>query len=214
VSLTAAFHPASAAQRSLGEVLRQIDAATRDLRGLTAEAQITDVRPGAESATRGATVYVDTGGSLRVELPGEEPKTLLCTPSELHEYRPKATIVEEFKRQEHPEKLAQYALLGFNPSGTALERSYLVSLLEETMLEDRKVLLLELTPKLDLTRSSVSRIHLWIDEANWLPIQQKVFHTSADTHLLVRYKNVARNDSLDPKLFDAKWPKGTTKIKK
>ncbi len=89
-----------------------------------------------------------------------------------------------------------------------------MSLLEESSLDDNKVLVLELTPRSDSTRRDISKIQLWINQANWLPIQQKIFHSNADTHLTVRYNNVARNDSLDKDLFKPNWPKGTEKIKR
>ncbi len=199
---------------TLEKALEQIDDATEDIEGVTAEAKFTDIRSGESTLDLTGKFYLDMKGKMRVELEAEKPKTFLCNDSKLYMYEAAEQLVQEYKLKKHPEKLAQYALLGFSQTGRDLEYDYLVSLLEETSLDDNKVLVLELTPKSSSTRRDVSKIQLWIDQANWLPIQQKIFHSSADTHLTVRYNNVARNDSLDKDLFKADWPKGTEKIKR
>jgi outer membrane lipoprotein-sorting protein len=121
-------------------------------------------------------------------------------------------IVEQFNTGKHKERLAQYALLGFEPRGSELERDFLVTILDEESLDGRKVVLLELTPKRDDVREAVSKIHLWIDQSNWLPVKQQVFHGSPETHLTVTYENVSRDDSISQQVFKPKWPKGTEKI--
>ena len=121
--------------------------------------------------------------------------------------------VEQFQLPQHPEKLAQYTLLGFQPTGRAMKQDFLVTMLEEDSLDDKKVVVLELTPKKEKLRAVIGKIHLWIDQSNWLPTQQRVYYGASNTHLTVRYRNVARNDSLNEAIFKPKWPKGTKKTK-
>lgn len=199
---------------TLEDALEQIDDATKDIGGVTAEAKFTNVRSGESTMDLTGKFYLDMKGKMRVELTAAKPKTFLCNKSKLYMYEADEQLVQEYKLKDHPEKLAQYALLGFSQTGSRLEYDYLVSLLEESSLDDNKVVVLELTPRSDSTRRDVSKIQLWINQANWLPIQQKIFHSAADTHLTVRYDNVARNDSLDKDLFKPDWPKGTEKIKR
>ena len=85
----------------------------------------------------------------------------------------------------HPDRLAQYAIIGFEPSGTGLLKEFLVSLLEETELGSSSTLLLELTPKDPKLRESIHKIHLWIDQASWFPLQQRIFHAESDHHAVV-----------------------------
>ena len=199
---------------TLEDALEQIDNATKGIRGVAAEAKFSGVRSGESTMDLAGKFFVDMKGKMRVELGAAEPKTFLCNESRLYIYEAGEQLVQEYKLKDHPEKLAQYALLGFSQTGNSLKHDYLVSLIEESSLDDNKVLLLELTPRSDSTRRDVSKIQLWINQANWLPIQQKVFHSAADTHLTVRYDNVVRNDSLDKDLFRPDWPTGTAKIKR
>ena len=113
----------------------------------------------------------------------------------------------------HPDKLAQYALLGFAPRGTSLKKGFILTLLEETTLDNHNTLQLELTPESNTLRQTISKIHIWVDQANWRPFQQRIYHHDADTHLTLRYANLSLNDRLDKDLFKPKWPKGTRKAK-
>jgi outer membrane lipoprotein-sorting protein len=89
-----------------------------------------------------------------------------------------------------------------------------VSLLGEESIDDHKTLVLELTPRSDEMRAAVSRIQLWIGEAAWLPVQQKIFHGGAETYLSARYRNVSKDVPLEDSLFKPKWPKGTETVKR
>src|SRR5207245_10760056 len=95
----------------------------------------------------------------------------------------------------HRSLVDQFLLLGFGTSGSELTRSYLVTLLGEEQLDKQKVILLELTPKSDDVRKQISKIHLWIDEATWLPAQQKFIETGSEDYFVIRYTNVVRNRS-------------------
>jgi outer membrane lipoprotein-sorting protein len=128
-------------------------------------------------------------------------------------HEPARSTVVEYPLAKHPDKLAQYAVVGFSPSGKRQKSEYLLTLLDEGDLDGHSVLLLELTPKSDALRGAVSKIQLWIDQANWLPVQQHIVHSRAETHLTVRYAGLSRNDKIDKALFVPKWPKGTRKEK-
>jgi outer membrane lipoprotein-sorting protein len=179
---------------------------------MTADAEITMVEDGETSKSSAGKAYISLQGKLRIDLTGDEPGTILCTPPKLFLHDPTRVIVEQYNTEKHRDRLAQYALLGFEPRGTKLEKDFLVTLLDEESLDGRKVVLLELTPKQDGVREAVSKIHLWIDQSSWLPVKQQVYHGSPDTHLIVAYANVSRDDSISQQVFKPKWPKGTEKI--
>ena len=44
----------------------------------------------------------------------------------------KVSSFEQFKLKQHPERMEQYALLGFAPLGTDLKKDFLITLIEET----------------------------------------------------------------------------------
>ena len=54
--------------------------------------------------------------------------------------------------------------------------------------------MLELIPnsKKDV-RKEIPKIHMWVDEGNWLPVQQKFFEGSSGDYFLSRYRNLMKN---------------------
>jgi outer membrane lipoprotein-sorting protein len=204
---------ATAATTSVDDVLKQVDKVTKGVKGITADVTLVAVEAGEEKKNESGTAYVSLDGKLRFEISGEDPTTILCTPTDLFIHHASKMTVEQFKRQKHPEQMEQYALLGYSPSGSELKKDFLMTVIEESSLDGAKVVLLELTPTEEGARSAVSKIRLWIDQSTYLPIQQRMFHGAADTHLTVRYRNVSRDDKLDQDKFKPSWPKGTTKVK-
>ena len=177
------------------------------------DARWTDV-DGKETRKSVGTTYINADGEIRFQLEGDDGSTMLVNSKYLYIYEPARALVEEYQLLQHPERLAPYVVLGFSTTGEDLERDYLVTLLGEDAIGDRRVIGLELTPKDDAVRQNVSKIQLWIDQASWLPVTQVIDHTSNGETLTVNYANTSRNLKLNTSLFDANWPKGTQKIKK
>ncbi|MGH9594350.1 MAG: LolA family protein [Bryobacteraceae bacterium] len=128
-------------------------------------------------------------------------------------YNPKTKRVEEYDLGKRKALVDQFLLLGFGTSGSSLDKGYLVTFLGEEDLDNRKTLKLELTPKSDDVRNQVSKIHIWFDEATWLPAQQKFFETGSGDYLLIRYTNVIRNVRIADSEFKPRWPKNTVRVK-
>jgi len=204
---------AMGATTSVDDVLKQVDKVAKGVKGITADVTLVAVEAGEEKTNESGAAFVSLDGKMRIELTGDDPTTILCTPSDLYIHQPSKMTVREFKLQKHPERVEQYTLLGFSPAGTALKKDFLMTVIEEGSLDGSKFVLLELTPTEDDLRSVVSKIQLWIDQSTYLPIQQRMHHGAADTHLTVRYRNVSRDDKLDQAKFKPSWPKGTTKVK-
>jgi outer membrane lipoprotein-sorting protein len=205
-------NPSNAGDWSLDEALKQIEKATKGVRGVSGEVIATDQR-GEEILTLDGSVAVMMDGRMRVVLDDDPPRTILCTGGKMYVHEPARSLVTEHNIGKNPDSLPQYALIGFSPLGTGMKKDYLVTLVEDSTIDGHSVLMFELTPKSAELREAIQKIHLWIDQANWLPLQQRIFHTAADTHLTIRYKNISRNDRLESKLFAPKWPKGTRKEK-
>jgi outer membrane lipoprotein-sorting protein len=207
------FGPLQAADSwLLDDALRQAEKATKGVKALTADVEVTDIEDGETKMTATGKAQISFQGQMRLDLQGDDVATILCTPQQLFIHYPDRMTVEQYKLAKHEDRLAQYALLGFQPRGSELKKEFLVTLLEEESLEGRKVLLLELTPKAEDVREAVSRIHLWIDQSTWLPVRQRIYHGSSDVRLIVTYDNISRDDSLSQKVFKPKWPKGTAKV--
>jgi outer membrane lipoprotein-sorting protein len=206
-------HLATADEWSVNDVLKQIDKATKGVHALTGEVTLTDQQAGVDTESMDGNVSIRLDGRIRLEAEGDNPKTVLCIPGKMFVYESEESVVTEYPLAKHPDKLAQYTLIGFSTRGAALKKDYLVTLVGEDDLDGHSVVILELTPKSDQLRASVSKIQVWTDQATWLPIQQRIFHGGAETHLTVRYANLSRNDKLSNDPFAPKWPKGTQKQK-
>jgi outer membrane lipoprotein-sorting protein len=128
-------------------------------------------------------------------------------------FTPKINRVEEYDLGKNREMVDQYVLLGFGTKSENVRKSYLVSVLRETELDHKKTVLLELTPKSEHVRKQIARIQMWIDEASWLPIQQKFFESGTEDYLIFHYTNVMKNLKIEDSRFKQDWPKGATKTK-
>jgi outer membrane lipoprotein-sorting protein len=54
---------------------------------------------------------------------------------------------------------------------------------------------------------------MWIDEASWLPLQQKFFEATAGDYLLIHYTDLKEDLKFSENRFKQDWPKGATRVK-
>jgi outer membrane lipoprotein-sorting protein len=199
---------------TLEAVLKQLDATAREFHSLSADLQRTKVTVVVnDKSTESGTILVRRDDKMRIDLTQPDPRTILRDGNELYIYNPKIKRVDQYDLGKHRALVDQFLLLGFGTSGSDLKKNYLLTVLGEETLDKQKVLLLELTPKSDDVRKQVSKIHLWIDEATWLPAQQKFFETGSGDYFFIRYTNAVRNIRIHDSSFKPHWPHGTTKIK-
>lgn len=199
---------------TLEGVLKQLDAGAKEFRSLTADIERTKVTVVVnDRSTETGQIFVRSDNKMRIELSQPSPRTILRDGDELYVFNPKIKRVEQYNLGKHRSLVDQFLLLGFGTSGAELRKSYLVTVLSEEQLDKQKAVLLELTPKSDDVRNQISKIHLWIDEATWLPAQQKFFETGSEDYFIIRYTNVVRNIKIANSRFKPHWPHGTTKIK-
>ena len=153
-------------------------------------------------------------GQLRVEVEGDDPRTMLFSPPYLYIHRASDETVDFYDVTSNPHRLGQYVLLGFVPAGSAMKKRYKVELVSNAKLDDRPVLSFLLTPKDKEVARAIARIQLWVDPESGLPLQHQVFHAMSDTRLVVRYLGATRDDELPTDLFQPRWPAGTTTIRR
>jgi outer membrane lipoprotein-sorting protein len=220
VAMTAALSGSagsSAAQQSkwtLESVLKQLDKEAEDFRSLTADVERTKVTVVVnDRSTETGQIFVRRDDKMRIDLKQPDPRTILRDGNQFYIYNPKIQRVEEYDLGKKKSLVDQFLLLGFGTSGSELKKSYLVTLQGEEVLDNHKVLLLELTPKVEDVRQQISKIELWIDEANWLPAQQKFYETGSGDYFIIRYSNIARNVRIADSEFKPRWPRGVTRVK-
>jgi len=215
-TLALASGPACAQTKTghtLESVFRQLDAQAKDFHSVSAEIERTKVTVVVnDKSTESGSILV-RGDKMLLELKAPDPRTILRTGDSLFVYNPGLKRVEEYNLGKNRALLDQFLLLGFGTDSQEMKKSYLVTLLKEDKLEDRKTIQLELTPKLEAVRNQISKIEIWLDEASWLPVQQEFFESGSGDYSIVKYSKVVRNPSLPDAQFKAHWPKGTEKIK-
>jgi outer membrane lipoprotein-sorting protein len=214
VAAGATISHAQGAPPTTDSVLAMMDKSAQDFHTLTADIEhikYTDVVKDTSAETGKLLVRRDE--KMRIEFYQPDRRTILRTGDSLFVYTPKINRVEEYDLGKNREMVDQYVLLGFGTKSENVRKSYLVSVIGETQLDNKKTVQLELTPKSDQMRKQIARIQMWIDEASWLPIQQKFFESGSEDYLIFHYTNVMKNLKIGDNQFKQDWPKGVSRTK-
>ena len=194
---------------TLDGVLAMLDKSAQDFHTLTADIEhIKYTAVVKDSSAETGQILVRRDDKMRIDFQKPDPRTILRSGDALFVFTPKINRVEEYNIGKHRSFADQYLALGFGTKGETLRKNYIVTLIGEEDFDNRKTIVLELTPKSDQARSQISRIRMWIDEASWLPVQQKFFETSSDDYFLSHYTHVMKNLKISDVKFKPDWPKG------
>ena len=218
LSPAASEPPPLAAQTSanwtLEGVLGMLDRAAQDFHTLTADIEhMKYTAVVKDTSTETGQIFVRRDDKMRIEFQKPDPRTILRNGDSLFIYTPKINRVEEYNIGKHRAFADQYLALGFGTKGDTLKKNYVVTLIGEEEFDSRKTVVLELTPKSEQARSQIARIRMWIDEASWLPVQQKFFETSSDDYFLSHYTHIMKNLKISDAKFKPDWPK-SVKVEK
>lgn len=192
-------------------VLEMMDKSAKDFRTLTAD--IENVKYTAvvkDTSTETGQIFVRRDQKMRIEFTKPEPRTILRTGDSLFLYNPKLNRVEEYDLGKNRAMVDQYIRLGFGTKSEDLKKSYQVAVTGEEDLDHRKTVVVELIPKADQIRSQITRIQMWIDEASWLPIQQKIFESGSGDYILFHYASMMKNLKINDSKFKQDWPKNAS----
>lgn len=196
------------------DVVKRLDQESRRFRSLTASLERTKVTVVVnDRSTESGVIYVRRDEKMLIELASPEERTILRTGDDLFIFHPRTKRLEQFDLGKHRAIVDEFLLLGFGTSGSDLKKGFLVTPLGEQNLAGKRVLLLELTPKSEKVRQQISKVHLWIDQGTWLPVQQKFFETGSGDYFEIRYANLVRNPNIPDSRFKPRWPKGITRVK-
>jgi outer membrane lipoprotein-sorting protein len=166
-----------------------------------------------DTSTETGHIFVRRDEKMRIEITKPDLRTILRTGDSLFIFNPKINRVEEYDLGKNRALVDQYVLLGFGTKSDHIKKSYLVSIVGEEDLDSKKTLVLELTPKSEQIRNQIMKIQMWVDEASWLPVQQKFFEAGSGDYFLFHYTNEMKNLSVSDGRFKQDWPKGVTRIK-
>ncbi len=199
---------------TLDYVLTMMDRSAEDFRSLTAaldHVKYTAVVK--DTSTESGEIYVRKDSKLRIDFITPDPRTIIRNGDNLYIYTPKINRVEEYNIGKNRVLADQYLALGFGARAESLKKSYNVALSGEEELDGHKMALVELVPRSDEVRKQITKIVMWVDEASWLPVQQKFLETGSGDYTISRYRNVMKNLKIGDGKFKPDWPKGT-KIEK
>lgn len=198
---------------TLEGVYRQMDDQAKDFHSVSADIERTKVTVVVnDHSTETGSIQV-RGDKMLLEMKTPDPRTILRTGDSLFVYTPGLKRVEEYNLGKNRTLVDQFLLLGFGTDSKEMQRGYLVTLLKEDKIDDRKTIELELTPKLEAVRAQISKIQIWLDESSWLPVRQEFYETGSGDYSIVHYSRVVRNPGLPDSQFKPHWPKGTERIK-
>jgi outer membrane lipoprotein-sorting protein len=196
------------------EVLKQMNHSAGHFHSLSADLEqtkYTDVVK--DTSLETGRIFVRRDEKMRIEFQKPDAKTILRSGNSLYIYTPKINRVEEYDLGKNRAMVDQYLLLGFGTKGEDVKKGYLLTVLGEETIDSHKTVLLELTPVSESMRRQISKIHMWIDEALWIPVQQKFFETGSGDYFIFHYKNIALNGKLRDSQFKPDWPKNATLVK-
>lgn len=198
---------------TLEGTLRQLDEEAKGFHSLSADVERTKVTVvvNDKSTTNGSILV--RGDKMLLVMKPPDARTILRSGDNVSIYTPGLKRVEEYNIEKNRALVDQFLTLGLGTSGKELEKHYLVTLLGEPMLDDKKAVELELTPKSQEVRNQFSKIQIWLDESTWLPVQQQFYETGSGDYSIIRYSKIVRNPRIDESEFKPHWPKGTEKIK-
>jgi outer membrane lipoprotein-sorting protein len=203
-----------AAPLSLDDILKQMDREAAQFQSLTATIERTKVTVVVnDRSSETGQMDVRRDGKMRIDLASPDQKTILRDGDHIYIYTPKIRRVEEYDIGKHRDVVDQLLLLGFGTTGENLKKEYLITLQGEENADGERVARLELTPRSDEVRKQISKIELWLNEANWIPAQQQFYETGSGDYSVIRYQNVARNVPISDARFRSAWPKGVTRVK-
>jgi outer membrane lipoprotein-sorting protein len=195
-------------------VLAMMDRSARDFHSLTADIEhIKFTAVVKDTSTETGHIFVRRDDKMRIEFVKPDSRTILRNGDSLFVYTPKINRVEEYNLGKNRSMIDQYVRLGFGTKSEDMKKSYLVTFLGEEELDHKKTVMLELTPKSDQVRSQITKIQMWIDEASWLPIEQKFFETGSGDYVLFHYTSVMKNLKIADQKFKQDWPKAVNHVK-
>lgn len=200
-------------KKEVKAALNGISKALKGLGGVVADVEYSDfIEDRAVDGT--GKLYVSFAGVVRADIGGDVPRTILFNPPHLYIHWKDDQVVDVYDVTSNPDRLGQYIMLGFVPSGSALKAQYDVQLARDNVLDGKPVQSFVIIPKFTQVARAVKRIQLWVDPDSGLPVKHEVAHASGLSRLVVRYLTMVRDDELPGSLFQPRWPEGTTIVRK
>ena len=146
---------------------------------------------------------VKGGMDAAVKITSPEPKQVLFKDGKLSLYQPKIDQVTEYKAGQNRGEVESFMSLGFGASGTDLAKNFEIHLQGWDTVDGVRTARLDLTPKQEKVKSSLSHVLLWMDPKRNVSIKQQFFEPSGD-YRLTHYTNIKVNGKISDDVFRLK----------
>ncbi len=194
-------------------IREQLDREAKDFHSLSASMERTKVTVVVnDHSTETGDIFV-RGDKMLLQFKSPDERTILRTGDNLYIYNPGLKRVEEYNLGKNRALVEQFLQLGFGSRGSELEKDYDVKVLPEERMDNQPVAVLSLIPRSPQVLHEISKIEIWLNESNWLPVQQEFFEAGSGDYSIVKYSNIVRNADIPESRFRPSWPKGTQKVK-
>lgn len=152
------------------------------------------------------------GIDAAVKIVSPEPKQVLFKDGKLSLYQPRIDQVTEYKAGGNRADVESFMSLGFGAGGAELARNFDIKLDGWEMVDGVKTVKLDLTPKQEKVKSSLSHVLLWMDSKRNVSIKQQFFEPSGD-YRLTHYTNIKVNDRVADDVFRLKTTSSTKVVR-
>lgn len=208
---------ASAAPDLLQETFARMDRAATGFKGLTADLRKDSYNAVISDSTIDSGTLVlkrpkphDIRMLFAVKEP--DPKTVAVNGRKAEIYYPKANTVEEYDLGKYKSMVDEFLLLGFGNTSKELLSSYSVTLGGPETVGNEKATRLVLVPKSKEMLKNLTKVELWISDANGMPLQQKFYWPGTGDYMLATYSNMKVNPALPDSAVTPNWPKDVTRV--
>ncbi len=209
------FAKAKRERLDLDQILFHMNESAKHLKTLSANLEYTKVTVLVNDfATESGQMYYRNAKSpdILIDFKTPAPKVILFKKSKAEIYQPRINQIQEFDLSEHSSLIQQFLLLGFGTQSKELQKVYEVKYLKEEQLGGDTTALLELVPRDSKIAAQLAKIHLWISEESWLPVQQKFFEAGGD-YSVARYSSVKVNRNLPSSTFQIHAAKDVRRVR-
>ena len=148
------------------------------------------------------------GMDAAVKVVSPDPKQVLFKDGKLSLYQPKIEQVTEYKAGQNSGEVESFMSLGFGASGTDLARNFVINLQGWDTVDGVRTARLDLTPKQEKVKASLSHVLLWMDPKRNVSIKQQFFEPSGD-YRLTHYTNIKLNGRISDDVFRLKTTSNT-----
>ena len=199
----------------LSEILSRMNDAAKNLKTVSADLEYTKVTAlvNDKSTETGRLFFRKSKNpEILIDIKKPETKTILFKKNGAEIFLPKINQVQEYNLEGKSGLVEQFFLLGFGTETGELRKKYDVKYSTEVDLDGDTTAVLELTPLAASVQAQIEKVHLWVSEESWLPVQQKFFQPGGD-YFQARYTAVKVNRQLPASTFQIKTPEDTKRVK-